>query len=52
MSPELNYQMMQTRVDELHAAAAHQRQVAEARKARVSERGGRTRAFFARLRTA
>ncbi|GAA2385408.1 hypothetical protein [Nonomuraea africana] len=52
MSPELNYQMMQVRIDELHAAAAHQRQVKEARKAHVAERGGRTRSFFASLRTA
>ncbi|MFE3453205.1 hypothetical protein ACFXJ8_30205 [Nonomuraea sp. NPDC059194] len=51
MNPEVNYQIMQTRIDELHAAAARDRQVREARKAPRAERT-RTRSFFARLRAA
>ncbi|MEU7894680.1 hypothetical protein AB0B45_17695 [Nonomuraea sp. NPDC049152] len=50
MNPEVNYQIMQTRIDELHAAAAHHRQVKEAQKAPRAER--RQRSFFARLRAA
>ncbi|WP_431896626.1 hypothetical protein [Nonomuraea sp. bgisy101] len=50
MNPEVNFQIMRSRIDDLHAAAAHERQVREARKAPRAER--RQRSFFARLRAA
>jgi hypothetical protein len=57
MSPELHYQLMINRVDELHAQADHYRLVREASKGgrrggRVARGGSRVfRGVFGKLRT-
>ncbi|MBO3748225.1 hypothetical protein J5X84_19300 [Streptosporangiaceae bacterium NEAU-GS5] len=56
MSPELHYQLMINRVDELHAAADHYRLAQEAVEGRRATRAARAgsrvlRGVFGKLRT-
>ncbi|WP_199564912.1 hypothetical protein [Spongiactinospora rosea] len=54
MGPEIHYEMIVSRVSELHEAAAEHRRAREAvrtRKAAERTRGSRSRSLFGRLRT-
>ncbi|MET9342837.1 MULTISPECIES: hypothetical protein [unclassified Nonomuraea] len=50
MNPEINYEIMRSRIGELHTVAAEERLARQARRSPHAER--RHRSLFARLRAA